>query len=332
LLIECSHCRAVFSVQDGVAQPGASFPVQCGRCLASFEAVAPARAPAAAAAAPVTSPPGVPAGAVEVPLSPIPEAVTALPEAVAAAAAPMLRRMARGRWPLLVGGLVLAAIAGVAVNRRERMREIEEKIAQGQEKLLRDDTRSLQEATRLFTEAARAAPGRALPEAQRAFALLLHGSAQKDMAARVSGPQREAEARVATRLLQQGTAAAKQAIADEKDDPVALRAMAMADALAGAADEAKAHADQAARAAPGNPWALYAQAAAAISARSPERAIQALSAARQAEPRLLRADVDLAAISLDKGDRQGARELLQKVLAANPDHDRARYLLTMVAP
>jgi len=331
LLIECTRCHAVFSVQDGVAQPGATFPVQCGRCLAVFDAVAPARAPVAAAAAPATSPPGVPAGAVEVPLPPVPEAVTALPDAVAAAA-PMVSRMARGRWPLLVGGLVLAAIAGVAVTRRERMREIEEKIAQGQEKLLRDDTRSLQEATRLFTEAARAAPGRALPEAQRAFALLLHGSAQKDMAARVSGPQREVEARVATRLLQQGTAAAKQAIADEKDDPVALRAMAMADALAGAAEEAKAHADQAERAAPGNPWALYAQAAAAISAKSPERAIQALSAARRAEPRLLRADVDLAAISLDKGDRQGARELLQRVLAANPDHDRARHLLTMAAP
>ena len=135
MLIECTRCHAVFSVQDGVAQPGATFPVQCGRCLAVFDAVAPERAPVAAAAAPATSPPGVPAGAVEVPLPPVPDAVTALPDAVAAAA-PMVRRMARGRWPLLVGGLVLAAIAGVAVTRRERMREIEEKIAQGQENVV----------------------------------------------------------------------------------------------------------------------------------------------------------------------------------------------------
>jgi predicted Zn finger-like uncharacterized protein len=331
LLIECTRCRAVFSVQDGVAQAGARFSVQCGRCLAVFETVAPSRSPAPVPAAVTTPTPTAPAQTVEVPLPPVPEAVTALPE-VMAAAAPILGRAARARWPVLVGGLVLAAIAGVALHRRDRARELEEKIAQGREKLLRDDTRSLQDASKLFTEAARAAPGRALPEAERAFALLLQASAQRDLAGRVPVPQREEETRSATKLLQQGTAAAKQALADEKDDPAALRAMAMAEALTGSGEEATAHADQAARAAPGNPWALYAQAAAAVSSRSHERAVQALSAARQAEPRLLRADVDLAAISLDKGDPGGARELLLKVLGQNPDHDRARRMLAMVPP
>jgi FimV-like protein len=132
--------------------------------------------------------------------------------------------------------------------------------------------------------------------------------------------------------MQQGTAAAKQALADEKDDPAALRAMALAAALAGSGEEATGHADQAVRAAPGSAWALYAQAVAATSSRSQERAVQALSSARQAEPRLLRADVDLAAISLDKGDPPGARELLQKVLVQNPDHDRARRMLSLVPP
>jgi len=293
-----------------------------------FETVAPPRAPAPAVAA--TPPPGTPPA--DVPLTPVPEAVTASSDLIGEAAAPLLRRGARTRWPLLVGGLVLAAVAGVAVHRRERLREIEEKIAEGREKLLRDDTRSLQDATRLFTDAARAAPGKATPEAERAFALLLQSSAQKDVAGRVAGPQREDEARGANRLLQQGTAAAKQAVAEDKDDPAALRAIALAEALAGAAEEATAHAEQARRAEQDHPWALYAEAAAALAAQAHERAIQALSAARQAQPRMLRADVDLAAIALDKGDARGARELLQKVLSQNPEHDRARRMLAMLPP
>jgi len=38
--IECSRCRAVFSLQDGVAPAGSRFDVRCGRCHAVFEAVA----------------------------------------------------------------------------------------------------------------------------------------------------------------------------------------------------------------------------------------------------------------------------------------------------
>src|SRR5439155_16235952 len=101
-----------------------------------------------------------------------------------------------------------------------------------------DDTRSLEDATRLFTEAARSAPGRALPEAERAFSLLLRAAAHKDLYERVPAPERDEEGRAAARLLQQGAAAARQAFAEDKDDVAALRAMAFAEAIDGTEDRA----------------------------------------------------------------------------------------------
>ena len=233
---------------------------------------------------------------------------------------------------MLLGVLALASIAGIALHRRERVRELDEKVRLGRDKMFLDDTRSLEDATKLFTEAARSAPGRAVPEAERAFSLLLQAAAHKDLFERVPAPERDEEGRTAARLLQQGAAAARQALADDKEEPAALRAMALAEAVAGTADPAVAHAQQAERAAPRDVWVLYAKAAAARAARVHERAVQALSEARQVDPRLLRADVDLAEISLDRGDPAGARLLLERVLRRNPQHDRARRILAMVPP
>ena len=119
---------------------------------------------------------------------------------------------------------------------------------------------------------------------------------------------------------------------DGPNASAALRAMALAEAVAGTPEPAAAHAEQAERAAPGDPWVLYAKAAAAAAGRDRDRAVQALSAARQAEPRLLRADVDLAGFASDGGDPAGARELLQRVLRSNPQHQRARHMLSLLPP
>jgi FimV-like protein len=339
VLIECSRCHAVFSLQDGAAAAGTRFKVQCGRCLAVFEAVA---APRASAPPPAESarvePPPAPAETTlpepETPEEPV-RSVTARPVLAPAIEPPAVeswvRRVLRARSRIVVAVLALAIAAGVALY-RGLPRESEEKVRQGREKLLLDDAKSLQEATKLFTEAARAAPGQAVPEAERAFALLLQAGAHKDMAIRISPPQREEEARAASRLLQQGAAAARQAFADDQNAPAALRAMALADAVSGAPEKAAARAEQAERAAPGDPWALYAKAASAAAGGARDRAVQALSAARQAEPRLLRANVDLAGIAIDGGDPAGARELLQRVLRDNPQHERARRMLSLLPP
>jgi predicted Zn finger-like uncharacterized protein len=334
VLIECSRCHALFSLQDGIAAAGARFKVQCGRCLEVFETVAAPR---------IHPPPPQDADAVERlaatassdPAPPLVEVASATPAPVPAAGPPSTPRLElwRGPWTqsrVLVAVIALAIAAGVVLYRRGLPREMEENVRQGREKMLLDDETSLQEATKLFTEAVRVAPGNAVAEAERAFALLLQASAHKDLAMRV--PQRDEENRAATRLLQQGAAAARQAIEDGPNAPAALRAIALAEALAGTPEPAAAHAEQAERAAPGDPWVLYAKAAAAAAGHARDRAIQALSAARQAEPRLLRVDVDLAGFAVDGGDPAGARELLQRVLRSNPQHERARRMLSLLPP
>jgi predicted Zn-dependent protease len=202
----------------------------------------------------------------------------------------------------------------------------------GNEILLRDDTRSLQEATKLFTDAARAAPGQAVPEAARAFALLLQAKAHKDLAPRLPEAQREEQEKVAAKLLQQGAAAAREALGEDQEAPAALRASALAEALHGKGVEAETHADQADRLAPGDAWTQYVKGASAAAAHKRDRAVQALASARQLEPRMIRVDVDLAGISLESGDAAGARVLLERVLKENPKHERARRLLGTLPP
>jgi len=347
LLIECSRCRAVFSLQDGIAAAGTRFKVQCGRCLAVFEAAGPPRPPAAPGTAPespddapaptpaATASPGA-ADVVQLPPAPAPAPLPTPEDAQPAAAAPpSALRAAWSRTPTrarIALGVLGAAIVGVALYALTSPGGTEERVRQGREKLLLDDARSLREATSLFTDAAREAPGQAEPEAERAFALLLQASAHKDLASRVPPGQREEEVRAAYRLLQQGAAAARQAMADDAESLPAIRAMALADALSGSPEPAGARAEQAERLAPNDAWVLYVKAAAAAASGARDRAVQALSAARQAQPKLLRADVDLAAIAMDGGDRSGARELLLKVIRDNPRHDRARRMLAVLTP
>jgi predicted Zn finger-like uncharacterized protein len=321
--IECSRCRAVFSLPESLAAAGTRFRVQCGRCLAVFEAVL------AGDAAPATEPPAVPVPAESAQVLAVAPAAEPTPVRPAPPTGARFR-MASRRSRIALGLLAAAVVVGMALFRVASPSSTEEKVREGREKLLLDDSKSLREATSLFTDAARNAPGQAEPEAERAFALLLQASAHKDLAARVPAAQREEETRAASRLLQQGSAAARQAIADDADALPAIRAMAFADALSGSLEPAGVRVEQAERLAPGDPWVLYVKAVTAAGAR--ERAVQALSAARQAQPKLLRADVDLAGIAMDGGDPAGARQLLKLVLEKNPRHDRARWMLSLLPP
>ncbi|MGE5046974.1 MAG: hypothetical protein ACM3PC_00275, partial [Deltaproteobacteria bacterium] len=211
-------------------------------------------------------------------------------------------------------------------------REVASKVEQGRERMLRDDARSLDEAARLFTEAVRIAPGEATPEAERGFALLLQAAAHKDLAERVPPPERDDETRLAARFLQQGTAAAKQAFAENERDVAAVRALALSEAIAGDAQHATEHADRAALLSPGDPWTLYTQAAAAKSGKASDRVLDLLSRLGAGQPGLLRAQVDLGAMLADRGDSTAAREILRRVVGANPQHERARRILRLLPP
>ena len=272
-----------------------------------------------------------------------------------------------------LGALALLGLAAAgALEARSRYgtaRLVRERLETARTALLLDDQASLQQAATLSTEAARLSPGAAQPEAERAFALLLAAAAHKDQADRLEtqeralaeaaaqisagkpagfearlaalaqegaqvAAEREPQVREATRLLQQGVAAAKAALDDDADDPAALRAMALYCALTDAPERGARYLEQAARQAPADALAAYTRAALALSGApsrdKQDRALAALAAARQGEPRLLRAIYDTALIALDRGEAGPARSGFEQVLKANPLHERAKKLLSLV--
>ncbi len=384
MLIRCQKCRALYTLQDGVATSGVSFQVKCGRCLEVFEAPGPQR--------PATPPQGLPA-AKPAPQAPKAEPSAALERKAATAelsralrprrplgAAPDgfradLRGTSKERRQLLLGAstLALLALAAVgAVQLRSHFgpsRMVRERLEAARAMVMLDDNQSLQQAATLATEAARLAPGDALPEAERAFALLLVAAAHKDLADRLESrgrtlledagkvsadkplgfetrfpaltqqaaqlaAEREPHVREATRMLQQGVAAAKAALDDDPENPAALRAMALYCALSDESERGARYLAEAERRAPNDALAAYTRAALAMagppSREKQDRALSALAIARQAEPRLLRAILETAAVALDRGQLGPARSGFEQVLQANPLHERAKRLLSLV--
>src|SRR5207249_9635135 len=121
--IRCQRCQALYSLQDGVAASGASFRVECGRCLLVFEASAARRE--------ITTPVQTPRVPVRTPLPPAALERAMPPEDLARALKPRrpepfaedefereLRRVAVSRRRILIGLGIAAgvAIAAVAIS------------------------------------------------------------------------------------------------------------------------------------------------------------------------------------------------------------------------
>jgi predicted Zn finger-like uncharacterized protein len=352
MLIRCQQCQALFSLQDGVAGAAGSFKVECGRCRHVFEISAAQGLKTPPPQHPVTPAPGatVP-GALERKAAGDALARALKPRRPGGEPPPPPRRRV---WPWLAGVLALGALAFVSTRAHLGgvSRASQARIERAQQKLLRDDLASLQESTALFTEAARLSPGEARPEAERAFALLLQAATHQDLARRIQTAIQSPPAGAAAppqllqekvphvgselRLVQEGLAAARAALEDDREDPVALRALALHAALTGASDKGAQPLEQAARLSPGDPWISYTRAALLLSGQ-PSRekqdgALAALAVARQTEPRMLRAQVEVASISLDRGEAGPARLVFSKVLQENPKHERAQRLLSLLPP
>jgi len=331
MLIRCQRCQALFSLQDGVAGPAGSFKVECGRCLNVFETAAMPGALERKAAA---------------------DALARALKPRRPGDEPALPVRKRRDWPWLAGVVALGVLAFVFTRARMSglSRESEARIERAHQLLLRDDLESLQESAAVFTEAARLSPGQARPEAERAFALLLQAATHADLARRIQAAIDALPAGAASspemlqeklphvgsqlRLSQEGLAAAKAALDDDGEDAVALRAMALHAALAGAPEKGAQQLELAAKLLPGDPWMAWTRAALLLAGPpSPEKqngALAALAAARQAEPRMLRAQVEVAAISFDRGEAGPARLSLNQVLKENPRHERAQRLLSFL--
>jgi len=357
VLFRCPRCHGVYSVQDGLTGPvQRTFAVECGRCLAVFDAHSSriyegARTPAprrVATPLPMQKPIAMtlPAAA--------PSANARRPTADEGADVGTLRPAIYGpvakHNPLTKGGaialgvLVLAGLATLFMLNRPRIpREALSKGDEARAALLMDDDASLDQAASLFAEAARGAPGSASFEADRAFALLVRGAAKRDLAERLEplsrsdssvAAEREAYLRDGAQLVQEGAAAAKAVVERAGEDVAALRAMALGAALTDGNPQS--WIERAARKGGGDALVAYARASAELAGgrdgEAQERASAALAAAKRAEPRLLRAQVDAAALALDRRDLAAARTDLQAVLEENPKHERAKRLLSVLSP
>ena len=300
--IRCQRCHALFALQDGLS--GGKFAVECGRCGSVF-AVSPGPAP----------------GPWDLPRDP--------------AELPPARPSSRAWRAGALSGAAIAVLvaAGIWVRSRPHLpHQAATRVERARELLLLDDARSLEKATALFTEAARIAAGKAGPEGERAFALLLQAAAWNDLASRLkqdvrAEAERERYAHDSARLLASGLSAAEAALSQDADDPAALRALALHAAVLGAPDRGAL--ERARQRAPDDPWILLVSAL--QSRRDPEMALAALDQARRAEPRLLRAEVEWGAFSMDLRKPVSARKALTRVLQVNPEHERARRLLALLS-
>ncbi|HYZ90528.1 MAG TPA: MJ0042-type zinc finger domain-containing protein [Myxococcales bacterium] len=354
MLVRCARCHAVYSVQDGLAGPVArTFAVECGRCLAVFD-VHSSYAP--------DGPRSPPPRRISTPPPPQRPAAVALTAGSASSNGrrlngddevgvlrPAIYGPVAKHNPLTKGGaialtvLVLGGLVTLFVLNRPRIpREAEAVADDARAALLLDDDGSLDRAAALFADASRLARGAASFDADRALALLLRGSAKRDVAERLETSrdpgavaEREAALRDSARLIQEGAAAANAALQRDRTDAAAQRSVALAAALTSGnprtwLDEAAEHTSA------DDPLLTLVRAHAELAGgrdgAAAERAGAELSAAKQAEPRLLRAQVDAAALALDRRDLAAARQDLQAVLEVNPKHERAKRLLSLVPP
>jgi hypothetical protein len=329
------------------------FSVECGRCLAVFDTQAALVPDSSRTSRRISSPPLQKPPAMILPAAATSSngrrATAADAEDVGALRPVIYGPVARNN-PLTRGGAIALALVVVAallallvLNRSRIPREAATTAEQARAALLLDDDESLDRAAALFAEASRLARGAASFDGERAFALLLRGSAKRDLAERLDSltrgdpavaADREAGLREGARLIQEGAAAANAALERDRNDVAAQRSVALAAALT--SGNPRALLETAARRAGDDPLLTLVRAAAEIAGgrdgAAQDRAAAALNSAKRAEPRLLRAQVDAAALALDRRELATARQDLQAVLQANPRHERAKRLLSMAPP
>ena len=240
------------------------------------------------------------------------------------------------------------------------------KMAKARQKMLADDALSLDQAAALLTDVARRTPGEAAPEGERAFALLLLAGSHKDTADRLEtvakelndkiaktqlektegwekaavaladrvaavATEREPHVSEARNFMQQGLAAAKAAMGEDPEEPSAQLSMALYQALNDAPERGQRFADKAAQLRPQDPFNAWVRAQLSLcgapSRDKQQRGLEQLAIARQAEPKLLRALYDQAAVEVERQQLGPAREKLAKLLEQNPQHERAKKLL-----
>jgi predicted Zn finger-like uncharacterized protein len=262
-----------------------------------------------------------------------------------------LDQPARTPWGRVVGGLLVVLVLGgvgyVAAFERARVKALfgseggrgHDAYLQGRAAFLLDSDDELRKAGRLFATAHGADETNALPiaglaEVNATWAAYLRDDARAHQARDPEAAKRDTKE--AQSLLDEARRYAADAVALAPDGVETNRAMADYLRVDGApAAEVDRYLARAIAKGPSDGEALFV--AGALAARE-GRAADARTKLEQADqltsavgqPGLLRAEYLLARLSLAAGDRDGARKAVQKILATNPQHDRARALLSLV--
>jgi predicted Zn finger-like uncharacterized protein len=198
---------------------------------------------------------------------------------------------------------------------------------------------AFEKAVSLDGEYAAAHAGLAQAELARAGALLEDVAGREAKAAATQPPDPAVSAELEQRKkeaqahLDRGLAEAKRASELAPDGAEGLRVMADWNRLTRNVEAMKGLLEQARQKAPGDPWVAYVSGASVSADPSlSERAIRYFDEALETAPDLNIARYHLARVFWAQGNKQKAKELAEKVLAAAPDHERAKALMLELEP
>ncbi len=187
----------------------------------------------------------------------------------------------------------------------------------------RDDTSSLERAIELLDEASRLDRRSYQSQADRALAELLDAAARREAGRLTSNEAVMASGRD---LRERALEELRPLVREHAGELAVVRALAVYCGLEGDAAQTTRLVGPARAAGSSDPWLDFAEVAAGLKDPDREALVARLAAFAQSHPRLLRARMMLARLQLDLQRADDALATLDEILAANPDHDRARQL------
>lgn len=192
----------------------------------------------------------------------------------------------------------------------------------------RDGEADLSRAQGLLDEAARLEPRLYQARADRTLERFLAAAALRDEASRLDD---------GAPLMRDGREMREAALEDLRPlvrthpaDPAVVRALALYYGLDGDAGQVARLSGQARAAGATDAWVDFAELAASARAADPGESIPLLSAFAASHPEMMRPRMMLARALFDSGRRDEALAEIDALLAANPEHDRAKRLRSAI--
>lgn len=188
----------------------------------------------------------------------------------------------------------------------------------------RDDAASLERALKLLDEAGQVEPRFYPARADRALVGFLRAAARREEGRGLESG--EAHMQDARELRERALERLRPLVSEHPSDPAVVRALALYYGLDGHAAQTRRLVKEARAAGGPDAWIDLAEMAARLREATPEAAIPQLAAFAAVHPQMMRVRMMLARRQLELGRAEDALSTLDELLAANPEHDRAKEL------